>query len=93
VRDVARLLTSELVTNTIVHAQTDIDLLVHVDSERVRVEVQDEDDHLPAPSHPSAEAMSGRGLQIVAGMATAWGVDPRERGKVVWFEVPAVATR
>jgi anti-sigma regulatory factor (Ser/Thr protein kinase) len=86
--DVARLLTSELVTNTIVHAHSEIDLRVHLEDHRLRVEVEDDDERVPVPYPRSRDAASGRGLQIVAGMAAAWGVNPCASGKVVWFEVP-----
>lgn len=85
---VARLLTSELVTNTILHARTEVDIHVVREGDRVRIEIEDHAGGTPAPVKRAQDATTGRGLQIVAGMASAWGVSPRDDGKVVWFEVP-----
>jgi hypothetical protein len=35
----------------------------------------------------STEATTGRGLQLLDSVASAWGVEPRSAGKTVWFEV------
>jgi hypothetical protein len=43
---------------------------------------------MPAPRTPAEEDTSGRGLGLVAALATAWGVDERPGGKSVWFELP-----
>ena len=37
--------------------------------------------------HHSAEATTGRGLQLLESVATSWGVQPAGRGKTVWFEL------
>jgi len=87
----ARLLTSELVTNTIVHAHSDVDVHIHLTDDCVRVEVEDHAPAMPSPVSASPDAISGRGLQIVSKLASAWGVSPRTDGKVVWFELPTRA--
>ena len=84
----ATLLTSELVTNTVVHAGTRCQLRVRRARDRVRVEVEDENDDVPVPRPCSVDDEHGRGLALVSTLALAWGVDPREHGKVVWFELP-----
>jgi hypothetical protein len=54
----------------------------------VRVEVTDPDDQLPAMAMPDTDAVHGRGLVIVNGLASAWGVErTTEGGKTVWFEL------
>jgi anti-sigma regulatory factor (Ser/Thr protein kinase) len=89
--DLAVLMTSELVTNAVVHGHAPVELLVIDDAVRVRVEVAD---GLPgplsyAPDGAAVVRTSGRGLIIVDRLADRWGCRPREdlTGKVVWFEL------
>jgi anti-sigma regulatory factor (Ser/Thr protein kinase) len=62
-----------------------------VTEDRVRVVVSDASDVLPAPAPtmPSPDDESGRGLALVAALADDWGVARREPGigKGVWFEL------
>ncbi|MFJ7249599.1 ATP-binding protein [Kitasatospora sp. NPDC098652] len=53
----------------------------------LRVSVSDESPLFPGLHAPSVLAESGRGLQLVEGLTTRWGVDPREHGKSIWFEL------
>ena len=89
VRDTAELLTSELVTNALLHAGTD--LTVHVEGCQgdgsVRIAVDDGSDKAPQLGDPSSDALGGRGLPLVAILATRWGWEPLPVGKRVWFEV------
>ena len=85
--DDAELLVSELVTNAVVHAQTSLEVSVHVGKTAVRVEVKDDSDALPIARLPRDEAMGGRGLHLVEAIARSWGIERRELGKVVWFEL------
>jgi DNA-binding NarL/FixJ family response regulator len=86
--DVINLLVSEVVTNAIVHAGTDVEVSVELKPDAVRIEVSDETLSMPAPRDASDEETSGRGLALVEALASAWGVETRPEGKVVWFEVP-----
>jgi anti-sigma regulatory factor (Ser/Thr protein kinase) len=81
------LLTSEVVTNALLHARGAGELSLHVSSTTIRVEVEDPSSLMPARRQAGVEAVSGRGLTIVDGLATSWGVEPGRRGKRVWFEV------
>jgi two-component sensor histidine kinase len=81
------LLTSELVTNAVLHARTRCEVAVERDGDHVRIAVSDGDSRLPRPSSGPPEATTGRGLHLVDIMATAWGVEGAEDGKFVWFEV------
>ncbi len=89
--DSAVLLTSEILTNVLVHTDTDALLLAEVsdggDGRRIRVEVTDAGDDLPHLRRPGELASSGRGLVLVELLAHAWGVDPRGEGKSIWFEL------
>lgn len=90
--DEAALLVSELVTNAIVHARTPVELAIDDRGSRavLRVEVGDTGAGLPARREVGPDALSGRGLAIVAALATSWGVDVTDAGKVVWFELTNV---
>jgi anti-sigma regulatory factor (Ser/Thr protein kinase) len=93
--EAAVLLTSELVTNAVLHAAGTINVDVDLDLTALRVEVADRSDERPAPRNATPEDTSGRGLHLVEAMARAWGVEQaRDDGKVVWFEldVPPLST-
>jgi anti-sigma regulatory factor (Ser/Thr protein kinase) len=93
--EAAVLLTSELVTNAVLHTGGTINVDVDLDLTAVRVEVGDTSAEEPVPRDPTTEATSGRGLHLVEAMARAWGVEQqRNDGKVVWFEldVPSLRT-
>jgi hypothetical protein len=86
----ASLVVSELVTNSTVHAGTEIDLSVAWDRQALRLTVRDHSPGLPLPRQAGIE-VHGRGLTIVAGLCRAFGVLPTaDGGKVVWavLEVP-----
>jgi len=87
-RDAAVLLVSELVTNGIVHADSEIAVRIGVAARTIRVEITDRSPALPVMRSPERDEVGGRGLGIVARLATRWGVDPRRTGKSVWFELP-----
>ncbi len=85
--DAAELCVSELVTNAVVHAGTEIDVEVVLYDRGARVEVLDRSSHLPVPRHYSSLASTGRGLLMVDQLSTRWGVSSRADSKTVWFEV------
>jgi len=94
--DEVQLGVSELITNAVRHARTDVELRLQVDG-HLHVEVRDFEPTLvrPAESGPvDPLATSGRGLQIVAAVSRDWGVRGLADGKAVWFnlELPDVAT-
>jgi anti-sigma regulatory factor (Ser/Thr protein kinase) len=86
--DKTRLLVTELTTNAVVHAHSPIRLSVTPTAHGVRVEVRDDDPTpLAPPCLPDPEAEHGRGLWLVAMLASSWGINRNEHGKTVWFEV------
>jgi anti-sigma regulatory factor (Ser/Thr protein kinase) len=89
VLDEAELLVSELAANVVMHAQTPMRVSILGRSDRVRVEVRDDDPTLPQRRTPDAMAVDGRGVMLVDTMATAWGVNGNHHGKTVWFELPS----
>ena len=87
VAETALLLTSEIVTNAVLHARTPIDLAVQVAPGRVRIEVADRSPVLPMTKHYDTSAETGRGLVLLEALASDWGVEAAPGGKVVWFDV------
>jgi anti-sigma regulatory factor (Ser/Thr protein kinase) len=86
--DTVELLTSEVVTNAILHGQSGPQLAVTVEGSVVRVAVQDRSPALPVRRLTHLDDVSGRGVVIVEELATAWGVERERNGsKRVWFEV------
>jgi hypothetical protein len=91
----AALLTTELVTNAVLHAQSDLVLTLRPITNGVRIEVTDlYPAALPhmAPQGAGASSLlalgqSGRGLQVVSELAARWGVDSTQRTKTVWAEL------
>lgn len=86
--DTVELLTSELVTNAVIHARSGPELLVRLGDRVVHVEVCDGDANPPTRRPRAMDAASGRGIAIVEELATEWGVEHiPDDGKRVWFEV------
>jgi anti-sigma regulatory factor (Ser/Thr protein kinase) len=85
--DDAALVVSELVTNAVVHAGTDITVRVMSQGRGARVEIVDGSPEMPGLRIPNAGARSGRGLLLVEHFTAQWGVERTSSGKVVWFDV------
>ncbi len=83
----ATVLVSELVANAILHTGTPIEVVISPEADGVRVEVHDGSPLLPIRKHYSNMSGTGRGLLLVERMATEWGSDRTDDGKVVWFEL------
>jgi anti-sigma regulatory factor (Ser/Thr protein kinase) len=97
--DDAQLVTTELVTNAVLHAATPLGLLVAHDEGELTVEVRDGlpvDFGLPDPVAPADDdvsfvSMSGRGLVLVAACVDSWGIDVDGAGKTVWTSMRTAA--
>lgn len=86
-QQVAELLTSELIANSVVHARTAARLSVSVTGETARIEVTDDGPGWPEPRQPDDQG--GYGLWMVDWLAREWGVSgTRGQGKTVWFTFP-----
>jgi hypothetical protein len=91
----AALVVSELVTNSVLHAVTVLDVAVSTAEDRVRVAVHDHGGGAPrAFEGRRLEAhVGGRGLQLVQAVTRGWGVLPgRHGGKTVWAVLEQVPT-
>lgn len=83
--EAAILLTSELITNALLHARTPMRLRLFRRDGLLRVEVGDDSGRAPVRRHYADDASTGRGLALVEALADEWGVDPDNGGKAVWF--------
>jgi anti-sigma regulatory factor (Ser/Thr protein kinase) len=94
-RDIALLLTSELVTNAILHARTPVQLGVLVDGDRALVCVADRLPESPmlSPRAHSHDRPGGRGLALVEDLADTWGTTTYRGGKTVWFVLQTAGDR
>lgn len=91
--DDAMLLASELFTNSLRHSSSGlpgetVTVTVTACTGTVRVEVTDRSGPgLPELRPPGDDAEGGRGLGIVAGLATRWGARRRGGRTMTWFEL------
>jgi anti-sigma regulatory factor (Ser/Thr protein kinase) len=87
--DEVAVIVSELVTNCVLHTDTEFRVRVEHDRQRVRVEVTDYGEGMPTQRVPPISEPTGRGLRIVRELADAFGVEPLPNGsgKTVWFTV------
>jgi DNA-binding NarL/FixJ family response regulator len=85
--ETVQLLISELITNVLIHTTTTPAARITLLRDHVHVEVLDGD---PTPANARAAAAdetSGRGLNLVGALASAWGSTELAHGKVVWFDL------
>jgi phosphoserine phosphatase RsbU/P len=91
--DVAALLTSELVTNAVVHAASAVEIEVVADDGGVTVRVRDADTGplVMRASGGSELDEGGRGFLLVDRLADGWGTEHRGGRKTVWFRLSTAA--
>jgi anti-sigma regulatory factor (Ser/Thr protein kinase) len=87
------LIGSELVTNAVLHARTELTLALELRDGRVRISVTDRSQAAATLRHYRADAFTGRGLGVVAALSDRWGVSTAADGKVVWAELAANGDR
>jgi anti-sigma regulatory factor (Ser/Thr protein kinase) len=100
----AQLLVSELVTNGLMHARTELHLGISGDARTLLFAVADGHPDLPPDPRTAAstveaadidyEGESGRGMAIIVGLAADFGWRRRDddTGKVMWFTLTLPAT-
>ncbi|MCA2179637.1 ATP-binding protein [Nonomuraea glycinis] len=92
--DNVRLLATELAANAIKHTisgrwrKGSFRVRMWLGAEQVRVEVMDQGWWSGPRLRDDPDETSGRGLHILAAVATQWGVKRRWLGRTVWFELP-----
>ncbi|MEW2129381.1 SpoIIE family protein phosphatase [Streptomyces sp. NPDC005435] len=85
--DLGVLAASELVANSLQHGVPPMRLRLRRTDRRLIIEVTDGDDHLPRRRRAEPADESGRGIDIVATIASAWGARKTPGGgKAVWCE-------
>jgi len=98
VRDTAMLLSSELVTNAVVHASSATEVSMAVVDGALEVSVSDSEPQVATlllRRHPGRATRAdqqtiregGRGLFVVAALADSWGACVTDDGKRVWFRL------
>ena len=94
--DDAVLLTSELVTNAVVHAGTSLDVTCRLTSGELEVAVRDRHPARTLPDIPKVASISaerGRGLLLPSVLASSWGVTYARTAKAVWFRLSLARDR
>ncbi len=87
VADNAVAIVSELVANVVRHAETDAVLRMELRRQLLTVAVTDADSALPV-RRAGSPLETGRGLGIVAALASSWGASPTSNGgKIVWATI------
>ncbi|MFF4415543.1 ATP-binding protein [Streptosporangium sp. NPDC001559] len=93
--EIAELLTSEIVTNAIVHGAVSLTTRppVHItvmrEGKLMVVETCDSSSEIPRIRNVASMESSGRGLAVVKELSHNWGWLPNPHGKSVWFELVA----
>jgi PAS domain S-box-containing protein len=83
--DTATLLTSEILTNAILHGLGPVRLQLRRTDTDITVIVSDRGRYQPQPRRADPTDEAGRGLSLVEMLATSWGVRATADGKDVWF--------
>jgi two-component sensor histidine kinase len=85
--DIVALLVTELVTNAVLHARTELHLEIDVHREVVVLRVFDGSTRAPVIRHYGIDDVTGRGVALVDALASRWGVETTPTGKCVWCEI------
>jgi PAS domain S-box-containing protein len=83
--DTATLLTSEILTNAVMHGLGPVRLRLRRTDTEIAVIVSDRGRYQPQPRLAGPTDETGRGLSLLEMLATSWGARPTEHGKDVWF--------
>jgi anti-sigma regulatory factor (Ser/Thr protein kinase) len=87
--DDALLVISELVTNAVRHAGSAsvLELEIGQTPQQLRVALSDDNSTAPHLRTAGVAAEDGRGMAILEALCDRWGIEPRQTGKQVWWEV------
>jgi anti-sigma regulatory factor (Ser/Thr protein kinase) len=90
-RDTAALLTSELVTNSVLHARTEVEITVARLDDGVSIAVSDGSRRAPVRRIQYGESTTGRGVELLEQLAGDWDVTQHADGKTVRFTLSETA--
>ena len=76
--------TSEFVANSVVHAATELQIILERWQYMVKVVVEDLNNQIPVMRSLDVAVDSGRGMHIVDEFADLWGYELTESGKRIW---------
>ena len=76
--------TSELVANSVVHAATELQVILERWQYMVKVVVEDSNNQLPVMRSLDVALDSGRGMHIIDEFADLWGYELTDNGKRIW---------
>jgi len=76
--------TSELVANSVVHAATELQVVLERWQYMVKVVVEDSNNQIPVMKSLDVALDCGRGMHIVDEFADLWGYELTESGKRIW---------
>ncbi len=85
--DDAALVTSELASNALLHAESDFVVTASLTRDAIYIAVEDHAATLPRLRPPIGLEPSGRGPSMVSAVSRRWGADLLDEGKVVWAEL------
>ena len=92
--DTVNLLVTELVSNGVRHAKTELALTFTLDGSCLRIAVSDGDPRPPVARVRQELSVGGWGLALVDSLSTEWGTDIEDnRGKTVSFEIDTAAPK
>ena len=80
----ASVVLSELTTNALLHAGTDVGVTISYEDRVLTLEVTDGSPKLPMRRLPNPRAATGKGLVLVEALATEWGIRQEPAGKTIW---------
>ncbi|MFI7577819.1 ATP-binding protein [Micromonospora sp. NPDC049497] len=92
--DRAMVIASELISNAVLHAATEVDITATALSGSLRISVRDRAVGTPRPAAVTDSGQlseGGRGLPIVNALATDWGFFAFGDGKTVWAQIDGPA--
>ena len=84
---------TEMVTNSVRHGTSPVDVELSVGARLVLLRVSDCSDDLPRQPRSDESATGGRGIALIDAVTSRWGVQYRPIGKTVWCVFPAWAGR
>ncbi|GAA4048821.1 ATP-binding protein [Streptomyces shaanxiensis] len=85
--DAIRLVTSELISNAVVHGEGPVTVTLYHQPGRLVIDVFDDNPAAPQTSCAQADDESGRGLALVELLASRCAWEPAGQGKRVWAEI------